>query len=434
MEASLEREHSSLPGRRTPNWKKHCSRSFCAKNYADYLLIDFASEGPEIRENFRANLNNLDEFFRLLFLLKGKSLPAGDAVIIFDEVQLFPLARQAIKALVKDGRYHYIETGSLISIKKNIRDILIPSEEYKIVMYPMDFEEFLWALGDSVTASAIHTAFSKKSPVGEAIHRKIMKTLRTYMVVGGMPQAVEAYVNGKDYEEIDFIKRSILNLYEEDLHRFDVEEKGRVGAIFKTLPEQLSSKKRQFRYALLGQGMRYHRLLDSLDFLAESMIVNLCTQVTVPDVMMELYTQQSTFKMFMADTGLLISQTSPKFDASLYKALIFGSSGANLGMIYENMAAQMLTANGHKLHFHEFKYQPEGKDKENSYEIDFVILQGKRICPIEVKSSAYKAHKSLDSFIAKYQMKIPNRYVLYTKDLHFENGVTYLPLYMAMCL
>ncbi|XCB30856.1 AAA family ATPase [Arcanobacterium hippocoleae] len=164
MEASLERKHSSLPGRRTPNRKKHCSRSFCAKNYADYLLIDFASEGPEIRENFRANLNNLDEFFRLLFLLKGKSLPAGDAVIIFDEVQLFPLARQAIKALVKDERYHYIETGSLISIKKNIRDILIPSEEYKIVMYPMDFEEFLWALGDSVTASAIHTAFSKNHP------------------------------------------------------------------------------------------------------------------------------------------------------------------------------------------------------------------------------------------------------------------------------
>ncbi|XCB31009.1 DUF4143 domain-containing protein [Arcanobacterium hippocoleae] len=176
-----------------------------------------------------------------------------------------------------------------------------------------------------------------------------------------MPQAVEAYVNGKDYEEIDFIKRSILNLYEEDLHRFDVEEKGRVEAIFKTLPEQLSSKKRQFRYALLGQGMRYRRLLDSLDFLAESMIVNLCTQVTVPDVMMELYAQQSTFKMFMADTGLLISQISPKFDASLYKALIFGSSGANLSMIYENMAAQMLTANGHKLHFHEFKYQPEEK-------------------------------------------------------------------------
>ena len=225
---------------------------FAKNEYDDYLLLDFARESEDIRNNFTENINDLDTFFRNLFLLKGRALQGKKCALIFDEIQLFPLARQAIKYLVADGRYEYIETGSLISIKKNVKDILIPSEEYRIKMYPMDFEEYLWALGDTVTIPIIQDAFKRKKPLGDSIHRKVMKNFRTYMAVGGMPQAVEAFVNGRTFAQIDFIKRNILDLYEEDLKKYDDENREKASVIYKTIPEQLENKNSHFKWSLIN--------------------------------------------------------------------------------------------------------------------------------------------------------------------------------------
>ena len=230
--------------------KSTVAEAFAQAEYEDYLLLDFSQESEAVKRNFRENTDNLDTFFRNLFLLKGKRLNPGVSVIILDEVQLFPLARQAVKWLVADGRYHYIETGSLISIKQNTENILIPSEEHRIKMYPMDFEEFLWAKGDTITAGAIRDAFEHKRPLGDDIHRAIMRTFREYLAVGGMPQAVAAFVEGRTFEEIDFVKRSILSLYEEDLHKYDSEQNGRVSAIFNTVSEQLGSQSMRFKFSV----------------------------------------------------------------------------------------------------------------------------------------------------------------------------------------
>lgn len=417
--------------------KSTVAEAFAQEHYNDYLLIDFSLEGEDVRNIFREDIGNLDRFFRNLFLLKEKSLKPGESVIIFDEVQLFPLARQSIKALIKDGRYDYIETGSLISIRKNTEHILIPSEEYKIKMYPMDFEEFLWAQGDEVTVPAIREAFEQRKPFGDAIHRKIMSYFRTYLAVGGMPQAVEALVEGKTYEEIDFAKRAILSLYEEDLHKYDEDGFNQVTAIFKSIPEQLTHHSSLFKFSTVDKNARFKSLSPSVDFLNESMMVNTCYDVTYPDALLGLAVDKSNFKMFMGDTGLLVTQVSRNSettDQSLYKALIFDKLGTNQGMIMENMVAQMLVSNGHELYFNEFEYRPEGSKTEKTYEIDFVLVRGKRICPIEVKSSSYRAHKSLDYFFDKYQVKSNERFILYTKDLAREGDVTYLPMYMALCL
>ena len=285
--------------------KSTVAEAFAKVEYRDYLMLDFSVESEAVKRNFAENIGDLDAFFRNLFLLKGKSLPRGESVVVFDEVQLFPLARQAIKQLVKDGRYHYIETGSLISIRENSGSILIPSEEYQIRMHPMDFEEFLWAKGDTVTADAIREAFAAKKPLGTDIHRKIMGDFRMYMAVGGMPQAVAEYVAGGTFEEIDFAKRAILSLYDEDIRKYDNAENGRVSAIYRSVPDQLGNRNMRFKYAAIDKNARYDRLVSSLDFLSESMIVNVCTNVTAPDALMELHVQKENFKMFMADTGCL---------------------------------------------------------------------------------------------------------------------------------
>lgn len=421
--------------------KSTVAEAFAQAEYDDYLLLDFSQEGDEIRGNFRENISDLDAFFRNLFLLKGKSLIPGASVIILDEVQLFPLARQAIKQLVRDGRYHYIETGSLISIKQNTEGILIPSEEHRIKMHPMDFEEFLWAKGDMVTADAIREAFESKRPLGAGIHRAIMKSFREYLAVGGMPQAVAAFVDGMTFEQVDFAKRTILSLYEDDLHKYDSEQNGRVSAMFRTVSEQLGTQTMRFKFSVVHKDARYDRLVSSLAFLRESMTVSVCENVTAPDVLMELFVEKENFKMFMADTGLLVTQAmagAPGSQDSLYKALIFDKLGSNLGMVMENAVAQMLVANGHSLHFHEFEHAERKEDgtrgRLKKYEIDFLLVRGKRVCPVEVKSSSYRTHKSLDMFFQKYDVRVSERYVLYTKDLQRDGDVVYLPLYMAMCL
>ena len=248
--------------------KSTIALAFAKNEYEDHMILDFAQESQDVRRNFEENIGELDVFFRNLFLLKGRDLPKGKSVIIFDEVQLFPAARQAIKFLVQDGRYDYIETGSLISIKKNVSDILIPSEEFKIKMFPMDFEEFLWAKSDTVTADAIRYAFEKKKPLGDAVHRKIMQTFRTYMAVGGMPQAVSAFVEGRTYREIDFIKRNILSLYEDDLKKHDNDSNEKASIIFKTIPEQLSNRNSHFRMAGVEKNARYQNYIGAIDIYA----------------------------------------------------------------------------------------------------------------------------------------------------------------------
>ncbi len=407
---------------------------FAKQEYDDYMILDFAKESKDIKNNFIENMDDLDTFFRNLFLLKGRSLKGKKCVLIFDEVQLFPLARQAIKYLVADGRYEYIETGSLISIKKNVQDILIPSEEYRIKMYPMDFEEYLWALKDDFTYDAIKNAFAKRKPLGDAIHRKIMKTFRTYMAVGGMPQAVEAFVNGKTFAQIDFIKRNILNLYEEDLAKYDTENREKASIIYKTIPEQLENKNSHFKFSLVDKNARYKNYVDAVSFIAKAMIGNECINVTKPEVALELFSDRSNFKLYMGDTGLLVTQimkNRDETDEDLYKALIIDDLGINQGMILENMVAQMLRAAGHGLYFHEYLYAPDGNEKEKKYEIDFITVKKKKICPIEVKSSNYKSHKSFDYLLKKYQLKMEDRYIIYTKDLKYEEGITYIPIYMT---
>lgn len=415
--------------------KSTIAMEFAQKEYEDYLVIDFARAGVELKRNFEENIGELDVFFRNLFLLMGKSLPEKKSVIVFDEVQLFPLARQAIKYLVADGRYDYIETGSLISIKQNVKNILIPSEEYKLKMFPMDFEEFLWAAGDRVTIPAIREAFDRKKPMGETVHRRIMQKFRTYLAVGGMPQAVAAYVDGKDYSQIDFIKRNILALYEDDLNKYDSENTEKASVIFRTIPEQLENHNSHFKMSLVDKNARYKNYVDAVNFVAESMIGNECIHVTAPEVSLEAYADRGNFKLYMGDTGLLVTQimkNSADTEAGLYKALIFDKLGINQGMVLENMVGQMLRANGYSLYFHEFQYADGEKIKR--YEIDYLIVRKRKICPIEVKSSGYKAHKSFDCFIKKYPVKLEDRYIIYGKDLLVEQGITYLPFYMVICL
>mgnify|MGYP003292358363 CR=1 FL=1 len=407
---------------------------FARREYDDYMIIDFMSANKDIKNNFTENLENLDEFYRNLFLLKGKELRGDRCVIIFDEVQLFPVARQAIKYLVADGRYDFIETGSLISIKKNVKDILIPSEEHRIKMYPMDFEEFLWAIGDNVTYDAIRNAFDSGRPMGEDVHRKIMKKFRTYMAIGGMPAVVDAYVNGKTFEQIDYVKRGIIELYETDLRKYDDESREKASVVFKTIPEQLENKNSHFKLSLVDKSARYKNYVDAISFLSESMIGNECINVTKPEISLELFSDRSNFKLYMGDTGLLVTQimnSSENTDENLYKELIFGKLGINQGMIIENVVAQMLKATGHELYFHEFIYKPNESEKEKKYEIDFITVKKKKICPIEVKSSNYKSHKSFDYLVKKYQLKMEDRYIVYTKDLKKENGITYIPVYMV---
>jgi hypothetical protein len=417
--------------------KSTVAQEFAKNEYDDYLILDFAKENSDVKNNFLENIGNPDVFFRNLFLLKEKELTGVRCVLIFDEIQLFPQARQAIKYLVADGRYDYIETGSLISIRKNTKDILIPSEEYRVKMFPMDFEEFLWANGDHVTMKAIREAYDNRKALGDNIHRKIMQTFRTYMVVGGMPQAVEAYVSGKTYAQIDFIKRMILDLYEEDLAKYDSDNREKASVVYKTIPEQLENKNSHFKFSKIDKNARYQNYVDAVSFIADSMIGNECVNVTDPEVSLELYADRGNFKLYMGDTGLLITQIMRNQDETgedLYKALIFDHLGINQGMILENMVAQMLRASGHMLFFHEFYFQNEGTLKEIKYEIDFLLVKKKKICPIEVKSSGYRSHRSLDSLIKKYPVRMQDKYIIYTKDFRYEDGICYLPVYMTPCL
>lgn len=410
-----------------------CSR-FAENEYDSHIMIDFGNAPAEILDMFTNEGSNLDLFFAKLSAFYSTTLHNRSSVIIFDEVQQFPRARQLVKYLVADGRYDYIETGSLIRLKKNVKDIIIPSEEEHLELFPLDFEEFLWAMGDNATMPLIRRCFDGVAPLGQALHRKIMNDFRQYMLVGGMPQAVLAYVKEKDFEAVDAAKRRILNLYREDVSKFAAGYEDKVFAIFDNIPGQLSKKEKKYRLSSLSKHARFRSYEDSFIWLHEAMVVNACLNATDPNVGLALSADRATQKCYMADTGLLITHTfmdMPYVKNDLYKAVLFDKLDINEGMLMENIVAQMLRCGGHKLYFYS-RHDPN--DSDNRMEIDFLVTKNKKISPIEVKSGSYRSHSSLDKFRKKFSKKLGDSYIFYTKDVMTKDGIVHLPVYMAMLL
>jgi hypothetical protein len=410
--------------------KSTVAEEFAKNEYDSYVLIDFSDCKPEVRQLFD-DISDLDGFFfRLQFLCKVELKPRK-SVIIFDEVQLEPRARQAIKHLVKDGRYDYIETGSLISIRKNIENILIPSEEVSVNMYPMDYEEFRWALGDSVTVPMLKSSFDGRTSLGDVTNRSLMRDFRLYLLVGGMPQAVLTYLQTNNLEKVDRIKRNIINLYENDFARID--PTGNAAKIFHQIPAQLTSNANRYQSWSATDGTRTNALAEILSEMRESMVINMAYHANDPNVGMSLHLDADKYKMYVGDTGLFVTLAfwdKQSTDNIIYQKLLTDKLSADLGYVYENLVAQMLKAAGHELYYYTF---PTDSGRHN-YEIDFVIADGDKISPIEVKSSGYKAHISLDNFCKKYSSRIKHKYLIYTKDLRKDGDVLYLPAYMTMFL
>ena len=399
---------------------------FVKKEFKSYIMIDFAHVSKDIKDLFE-DTYDLDFFFLQLQQLSGTKLYEKESVIIFDEVQLHPKARQAIKYLVADGRYKYIETGSLLSIKKNTKDILIPSEEHKISMYPMDFEEFLWAIGDEVSIETIRTLLEKKRPAGNAIHRNLMRIFRLYMLIGGMPQAVETYLEKNNLQAVDEIKREIVDLYEEDFTKIDAS--GLAGDIYDAIPANLSSNASRYILSNAREGTRSERVRDLLPDILSSYTVNIAYHANNPAVGMALEKDVGKYKLFTSDVGLFVTlafRDKNYVENIIYNKLLSDKLEANLGYVYENAVAQMLIAKGNNL----FYYTMGNNSSNHLYEIDFLISAGNKICPIEVKSGNYRCHKSLDQFCEKFGSRIGNKYLVHTKDYKWENGINYIPVYM----
>ena len=401
-------------------------KEFARKEYESYILVDFFRASNDTKALFD-DLSDLNYIFLQLQLTYHSSLKERKSVIVFDEVQLCPKARQAIKALVEDGRYDYIETGSLISIHKNVKDILIPSEERKIQMYPMDFEEFRWALGDDVTVPMLRELYISGKPLGQAAHRRIMRDYRLYMLVGGMPQAVDSYIQSNDFSKVDKIKRDILKLYEDDFYKVD--PTGKLSSLFDAIPAQLNSNASRYQVSSVLSGNRANDILEEIAELKDSGTVLVSYHANDPGVGMAQNKDLTRFKLFTSDTGLfvtLIFKDKSFTDNDIYSRLLNGKLQTNLGYLYENMLAQTLVSSGHELYYHTF---PNEASKHN-YEIDFLIADKRKISPIEVKSSGYKTHSSLDAFSEKYSSKISRKLLAYTKDYKTEGNIVFIPIYM----
>ena len=414
--------------------KSYIAKEFAKNEYKSYIIIDFGNVSQDILDLFIYDSYNLNLFFSKLSTFYSTQLYDRESLIIFDEVQQFPKARQLIKYLVEDGRYDYLETGSLIRLKKNVEDIIIPSEEEHIEMFPLDFEEFLWALGDEVTFPYIKNCFDKKIEVGQALHRKIMNQFRQYVLVGGMPQSVNEYLKGNNFELSDIAKRRILKLYRDDVSKFAKGYENKVFALFDGIPSQLSKKEKKYTLSSISKSARYRNYEDSFIWLHEAMIVNNCFNATDPNIGLALSADNTTQKCYMADTGLLVTHTfmdSQFTENELYKAILFDKLNINEGMIMENVVAQMLRSRGHKLYFYS---RTDNINRENHMEIDFIITEGKKISPIEVKSNNYNSHSSLEKFKNKFHSKIANSYILYSKDVMIKDNIIHLPFYMAMFL
>lgn len=409
---------------------------FAQKEYESYILIDFSIADEAVLELF-AHISDLNYFFLRLQSLFNVSLHERKSVIIFDEVQLYPPARQAIKHLVKDRRYDFIETGSLLSIKKNVKDIVIPSEETRLPMYPMDYEEFLWAVGKTRTYELIKYSFSNEKPLGDAVNRELMREFRLYMLVGGMPQAVSAYLESNDFSTVDAVKRNILELYIDDLRKID--PSGRASRMFSSIPAELSRNTMRYKVGSVIENATASRLSELLMDMADSMTVNFAYHANDPNVGLSLHADYGRFKMFLADTGLFVTLAFMDKDYTeneIYRKLLSDKLSTEFGYVYENVIAQMLRSAGNELFYYTFKEEAvkeNGSDNSvlRNYEVDFLLSRKDKICPIEIKSSGYNSHKSLDRFQEKYSGRIQHRYLLYTKDMRKDKDILCLPAYMA---
>ena len=404
---------------------------FAKNEYESYILIDFAMATQLVKDLFK-DVSDLNYIFLQLQLQYRVDLHERNSLIIFDEVQLCPPARQAIKALVKDHRYDYIETGSLISIRQNVKDILIPSEERKLNMYPMDYEEFLWALGDQSTMPLLNNVFQKLQSLGDPLNRKLMRDFRLYMLVGGMPQAVDEYIQTNNLRKVDIIKRDILNLYEDDFHKID--PTGKISQLFDAIPAQLSKHASKYQISNVLDNQRTNdTILNLIAELKDSKTVLAAYHISDPNAGMANSKDLNKFKLYLADTGLFTTLAFKDKDFTeniIYDKLLNDKLSSNLGYLYENAIAQTLTVNGNALFYHTFLNE---KSRHN-YEIDFLLARKNKICPIEVKSSGYKTHASLDAFTEKFSDRILQRYLIYTKDLRKEKDIICLPVYMASFL
>ena len=404
---------------------------FAKNEYESSVIVDFNRPKEGIVEAITRHPDDLDGFFNLLMLSYGCRLKPRKSLIVFDEVQRCPQARQLIKYLVADGRYDYIETGSLISIRKNVIEITIPSEEECIKMYPMDFEEFCWARGDEMTMPFVRDAYAALKPLGSSAHSIVMRRFREYMLVGGMPQAVAKYVTTNDFAAVDAVKRGILRLYAEDISKFAGSDAPRVRGIFNQIPGQLAKKEKKYFLSAVDADARMREYAESFRWLEESRIVNIARNATDPNVALSMSEDYDTQKLYAADTGLLVTQafeSRPYTENEIYRALLLDRLSVNEGMIAENVVAQMLMAGGDELFF----YSRNGKQGDvERMEIDFLVRRGDKICPVEVKSAAYQQHASLDKFRSRFGARLGIATILYAKDVMVKDGIVHLPIYMA---
>ena len=408
--------------------KSYIVEEFAQKEYKSYILVDFNNADSDLMEIFDKYLKNLDLFFSYLALYFNVTLYPRNTAIIFDEVQLYPKARAAIKYLVKDGRYDYIETGSLVSINRNVKDIVIPSEECRMNMYPMDFEEFLWAIGDEITAETIKILIKNKKPAGNVMHRNLMRIFRLYMLIGGMPQAIETYIEQNNLQVVDETKREIVDLYEEDFTKID--GTGLAGNIFDAIPANLSGNASRYVLSNAREGIRSQQVRELVPDMLSSYTVNIAYHANNPSVGMALEKDAGRYKLFTSDVGLFVTlafKDKNYTENVIYNKLLSDKLDTNLGYLYENVVAQMLIAKGNNL----FYYTMKSDTSNHLYEIDFLISGGDKVCPIEVKSGNYRYHKSLDTFCQKFSSRVRDKYVVHTKDYRWENGINYIPVYMV---
>lgn len=416
-------------------------RAFAEREYSDHIYIDFSKAPKAVLDLFRDQREDVDTFLRMLQLHYVKDMPARKSAVIFDEVQRFPIAREYVKHLVADGRFDYIETGSLVSIRKNVEDIIIPSEEERIRLCPLDFDEYLWAMDAGVYVDAICEAFDGRSPLPDSVHAKVMRLFDEYILVGGMPQSVEAFVESKSFSACDRIKRNILSLYLEDIGKFGGAEARRARAMFQEIPGQLSAASKRFKFASVGKGSTFSDYETAIDWLEDAHLANPCRMCADPSVGLRMTEDASSLKLYMADTGLLATHAFADGPHALevQRDIQFGRVSVNRGMLVENVVAQQLRANGHPLYYHTWE-EPGKKDgaRPRPREIDFLTTRpfadaaGKlRVCPVEAKSSKNYTTVSLDDFKRKYSKKVGEEVVLHTKQLSVVGNRMYLPLYMS---
>lgn len=411
--------------------KSTIAEEFAKNEYESYIAIDFADAPAALMEAVR-NISDRDSFFMQLQFIYGVQLKERKSVIIFDEIQKCPEVRQAIKYLVKDHRYDYIETGSLLSIKKNTTGITIPSEETRITMYPMDYEEFEWALDKGETIPMLKQIFEARKPLGDSVTRELMRRFRLYMLIGGMPQAVETYLETNNLTEVDTKKREIIELYLDDFRKID--PSGRAERLFKSIPAQLSKNASRFQTRkIVGYSLPHDKTAEIIREMEESLTVNISYHADDPNVGLALHADFDYYKMYLSDTGLFITLAfwdNAAADNIIYQKLLTDKLSADLGYVYENMVAQVLKANGHLLYY----YTWPTDDGKRNYEIDFLISQSNKICPVEVKSSGYKTHASLDAFKVKYSSRILWNYLIYTKDLRKDGDIILIPAFLSIFL